>query len=91
MTTASITRIESARNYVVVYSGNETYILRSTLDAFAQKLDPENFFRIHRSHLVNVNLVKEVVPLAHGDRRLLLKDGTELLWSRRYQPHSSLL
>jgi len=90
LATDSISRVESARNYVVLYVGAETFILRSTLDAFAQKLDPQRFLRIHRSHIVNVDAVKEVQPQSHGDRRLLLKDGTELLWSRRYQPHSSL-
>lgn len=89
--TTAITRVEAARNYIVLYSGGETFILRSTLDAFGQKLDPEMFFRIHRSHLVNVSTIKEITPLSHGDRRVLLQDGTELLWSRRYQPHSSQL
>jgi two-component system LytT family response regulator len=58
--------------------------MRSTLDALERKLDPQQFVRIHRSHIVNMDAVKEIHPWFHGDYKLRLHDGGELMWSRRY-------
>jgi two-component system LytT family response regulator len=52
------------------------------------KLDPVNFRRISRSEIVNVERIAEVRPSSHGDRKMRLKDGTELTWSRRYKSGS---
>jgi two-component system, LytTR family, response regulator len=80
--------IESARNYVCIRAGAKTYIQRTTLDSLATKLDPKSFRRINRSQIVNVRRIAEVRSWFHGDTKLLLKDGTELTWSRRYRPES---
>jgi two-component system, LytTR family, response regulator len=80
--------IESARNYACIHSGTRTYITRSSLDALAAKLDPTVFRRINRSEIVNVNSITEVRSWFHGDQKVLLKDGTELSWSRRYRSGS---
>ncbi len=54
-----------------------------TLDELQSNLDPEIFWRVHRSHLVNINKVKEIVPWS---RNYLLKmkdrQGTEIPVSR---------
>lgn len=80
--------IEAARNYACIHSGPRTYILRSSLDSLGVKLDPVNFRRISRSEIVNVERIAEVRPSSHGDRKMRLKDGTELTWSRRYKSGS---
>jgi two-component system LytT family response regulator len=80
--------IESARNYTCIHAGAQTLIKRSTLDALASKLDPGRFRRINRSQLVNVERIAEVRSWFHGDQKVLLKDGTELTWSRRFRPSS---
>lgn len=77
--------IEAARNYVCVHSGRQTYVTRSSLESLALKLDPAFFRRINRSEIVNIDHIAEVRPWSHGDQKLLLKDGTELNWSRRYR------
>jgi DNA-binding LytR/AlgR family response regulator len=80
--------IEAARNYACIHSGPHTYILRSSLDSLGTKLDPAKFRRISRSEIVNVERIAEVRPASHGDRKMRLKDGTELTWSRRYKSAS---
>ncbi|MDQ2844153.1 MAG: LytTR family DNA-binding domain-containing protein [Acidobacteriota bacterium] len=80
--------IESARNYACIHAGPQTYIQRSTLESLSTKLDPKGFRRISRSEIVNVHRIAEVRPWFHGDSKLLLLDGTELTWSRRYRPES---
>jgi two-component system, LytTR family, response regulator len=80
---------ESDRNYVCLHAGAETYTIRGTLEALAQQLDPDQFVRISRSELVNLDRVKEMQPWFHGERRIVLKDGRELTWTRRFRASSS--
>lgn len=75
---------ESARNYVLLHAGADTYTIRSTLDAVQQKLDPAQFARVNRSAIVNVDRLKEMHPWTNGEYRILMRDGAELMWSRRY-------
>jgi two-component system LytT family response regulator len=77
--------VESARNYACIHSGSQTYILRSSLESLAAKLDPASFRRINRSEIVNVDRIAEVRSGFHGDQKVRLTDGTELTWSRRYR------
>ena len=74
-----------ARNYACIHTGGKTHIQRSTLEALAAKLDPTLFRRINRSEIINVNCMQEEKSGAHGDSRVILRDGTELTWSRRYR------
>lgn len=80
--------VESARNYACIHSGSRTYIVRSTLDSLASKLDPAIFRRINRSEIVNAGRIAEMRSGLHGDQKILLQDGTELTWSRRYRSGS---
>jgi two-component system LytT family response regulator len=82
---ARIDWIEAARNYACVHSGPHTYIMRSSLDSLASKLDPAVFRRINRSEIVNASRIAELRPALHGDQKVRLEDGTELIWSRRYR------
>jgi two-component system LytT family response regulator len=80
---------EADRNYVQLHSGAETFTIRATLESVAVQLDPEQFARINRSELVNLDRVKEMQPWFHGERRIVLKDGRELTWTRRFRAGSS--
>jgi two-component system response regulator LytT len=55
-----------------------------TLDDLQTRLDPEVFWRVHRSHLVNINKIKEIVPWFSRNYILRMKDGkgTEIPVSR---------
>jgi two-component system, LytTR family, response regulator LytT len=55
-----------------------------TLDDLQARLDPEVFWRVHRSHLVNINKIKEIVPWFSRNLILRMKDakGTEIPVSR---------
>jgi two-component system, LytTR family, response regulator len=72
-------------NYVHLHCGDETFTVRSTLEHFARQLDPEQFVRINRAQLVNLDRVKEMQPWFHGERRIVLKNGRELTWTRRFR------
>jgi two-component system LytT family response regulator len=72
-------------NYVHLHASAEKYTLRTTLESLTRQLDPEQFVRINRSQLVNLDRVKEMQPWFHGERRIVLKDGRELTWTRRFR------
>jgi two-component system LytT family response regulator/two-component system response regulator LytT len=55
-----------------------------TLDDLQARLDPDVFWRVHRSHLVNINKIKEIVPWFSRNYILRMKDAksTEIPVSR---------
>jgi len=57
-----------------------------TLDELQDQLDPGVFWRVHRSHLVNINKVKEIVPWFNRNYLLRMKDekATEIPVSRNH-------
>src|SRR5436305_2458155 len=83
--TADVDWIEAAKNYVRLHVGDRTHLLRSTLAALEQRLDPERFRRISRSALVNLDRVRELQPWFHGDAIIILHTGTRVTLSRRYR------
>ena len=78
--------VEAAGDYVVLHAGKDNLMLRDTMTDMEDKLDPDSFVRVHRSHIVNINFVREIKSYFHGDYILYLNDGTELKVSRRYWP-----
>lgn len=82
---AEVQRLSAAGNYVEVHTSQRTHLVRATLSRLALRLDPREFLRVHRSHLVRAGFIAETAPHAHGDLRLVLRDGSELLLSRRYR------
>jgi len=62
-------------------SGTSNY---RTLDELQARLDPDLFWRVHRSHLVNISKIKEIVPWFSRNYMLRMKDGkgTEIPVSR---------
>jgi two-component system LytT family response regulator len=77
--------IEAAGNYVRVHVGNESHLLRETMHAMEAKLDPNQFLRMHRSTIVNVDRIKELQPWFNGEYVVILRDGTQLRLSRGYR------
>jgi two-component system, LytTR family, response regulator len=79
-----ISWIESERNYLLIHCGTKTHTIRGTLDSLLKSLDPKLFVRINRGSLVRLDAIREMVAWFHGEYKVILQDGTELRWSRRY-------
>lgn len=77
--------IEASGNYAILYVGDETFEIRSSLTRLEDELDPKRFVRVHKSHLVNIARVVEVTPWVSGDWRIRLQGGAEVNLSRRYR------
>lgn len=79
--------IESDGNYVSLHVGPQSHLVRSTLAACADRLDPQRFVRIHRRYIVNIDRVKEIQPWFGGDSILVLNNGHKLRLSRNFREH----
>jgi len=77
--------VEAADNYVVLHVGKESHIQRETLSAMEIKLPSDTFIRISRSTIVNINRIKELQPLFHGEYAVILKTGARLTLTRTYR------
>ncbi|HUL74725.1 MAG TPA: LytTR family DNA-binding domain-containing protein [Vicinamibacterales bacterium] len=83
--TDEIDWIEAAGNYVRLHVGADGHLLRETMTAIEGRLNPETFFRIHRSHIVNIERIKELQPWFNGEYVVILRNGTKLTLSRGYR------
>jgi two-component system, LytTR family, response regulator len=83
--TDEIDWVEAAGNYVRLHVGPGSHLLRETMNAIEGRLDPEKFFRIHRSRIVNMERIQELQPWLNGEYAVLLRTGTRLTLSRGYR------
>ncbi len=89
--TSQIDYAESAGNYVVLHAAKENHVVRETMTALEEKLDPRKFVRINRSTLVNVDQIKEVQPLFKGEHVVTLHNGKQLSLTRGVRELEELL
>ena len=82
---AEIDWVEADGDYVSVHVGAMSWLLRETIAAAEARLALSGFVRIHRSTLVNIYRVRELLPLSKGEFTVVLLDGTELKLSRNYR------
>jgi len=77
--------VEAADNYVSLHVGGEEHLHRETMSSLEEQLAPGKFMRISRSTIVNVDRIKELQPLFHGEYTVILRNGTRLTLSRSYR------
>ena len=77
--------IEAAGNYVRLHVRFATHVLRETMGTLEERLDPDRFFRIHRSHIVNIDRVRDLQAWVHGEYVVRLTNGVELPLTRGYR------
>ena len=83
--TDDIDWLESDGNYVTVHVGTRSHLLRESLSALAEKLDPQQFVRLHRCAVVNVERIRELSPWSRGEQAIVLNDGTQLTIGRTFR------
>jgi len=81
----TIERIDAAGDYMCIYTGKDTMILRETMKDLEKRLDPRRFQRVHRSTIVNLDLVRQVKPHTNGECFLVLDSGAQVKVSRSYR------
>ena len=81
----TIERIDAAGDYMCIQTGDNTLILRETMKDLEKRLDPRRFQRVHRSTIVNLDLVRQVKPHTNCECFLVLDSGAQVKVSRSYR------
>ncbi|MCU1347801.1 MAG: two component transcriptional regulator, LytTR family [Acidobacteria bacterium] len=74
--------ITASGPYAELHAGERTFAIRERMQTLEERLDPEIFFRIHRSVIVRLDRIDTLLRASGGDYAVRLKDGTELSVSR---------
>jgi len=82
---AEIHWCEAVGNYVRVHAADGTYVVRSTLRHLEDQLQATRFVRVHRSTVVNVEVIRDLRATPNGDYTITLRDDTALTLSRGYR------
>jgi two-component system LytT family response regulator len=77
--------IEAQGDYAGLHVGGKKHLVKEKMNKIEAQLDPAKFIRIHRSSIVNIDRIKELHPLFHGEYSLILNDGQKLTLSRSYR------
>jgi two-component system LytT family response regulator len=82
--------IEAAQNYVCLHAGEDSGLLRETMNSLEKRLQADQFVRIHRALLVNARKIREIVTIGEGEYEVLV-GRHRLKSSRRYRRAVSAL
>ena len=74
--------ITASGPYVTIHAGAETHVLRERMQALEEGLDPQHFFRIHRSTIVRLDRIEVLLRGGGGDYDVRLRSGERLKVSR---------
>ncbi|MCH9691536.1 MAG: LytTR family DNA-binding domain-containing protein [Gammaproteobacteria bacterium] len=83
--TCTIDWIDAAGDYMCVHADGKTHVMRITMKALEQQLNPKIFQRIHRSTIVNLKRVGAIDTHTNGEYYLQLNNGERLKMSRSYK------
>jgi len=77
-----INLISAMDDYAEISTARDSYLIQQSLNHLEQRLNPEQFVRVHRSYIVNLDAIKDIVNWSTGRYKLYLKDGKEIFLSR---------
>lgn len=75
---SEIDYISASGVYAELHVGSETHLVRTSLRALEEQLDPEEFFRIHRSEIVRLDRVELLLRESGGTYQVQLESGEKL-------------
>lgn len=80
---AQVEQFQAMGNYTQVYFEQQKPMVYRTLAQIEARLPQDNFFRVNRSHIVQLSYVEDVALCASGGLELTLKSGAKVEVSRR--------
>jgi two-component system LytT family response regulator len=83
--------IEAQDNYVRIHTGSDVYMERGRISSYEASLDPEQFFRVNRSAIVNVRQIQELRSMFKGAYSVILRNGARVSMSRSIDKLEKLL
>jgi len=88
---ADVIAVEAKGNYVLLLHTSSSHMLRESISTMEEKLNLHGFVRIHRSVLVNAELVEEIHPWCTGEYVLRMRGGRQFTVTRTYKKNLQLL
>ncbi|WP_242126467.1 LytTR family DNA-binding domain-containing protein [Sphingobium sp. Sx8-8] len=88
---AQIDRIEAERDYMRLHVGQNSYLLHQTISSLENRLDPQQFVRLHRSHIVRRGHIARLRHDGSGVWSACLTDDTEIRIGRTYLANARAL
>lgn len=77
-----ISSIKALDDYAEIRTQKESFLIQQSLNHLEQRLNPDQFVRVHRSYIVNIDAIRDIVALSGSRYKLFLKDGKEMFVSR---------
>jgi two-component system LytT family response regulator len=74
--------LEAAGDYVNLHTAKGSFLVLQSLSHIETRLNPARFVRVHRSAIVSIGAIKEIVPWSKGRLKIHLRDGHQTLISR---------
>ena len=84
LATDQIDRIEAERDYMRLHVGQHSYLLHQTISSLEERLDPQQFVRLHRSHIVRRDHIARLRHDGSGVWFAALADGGEIRIGRTF-------
>lgn len=85
ITVKNIKYIISDRSYVEIFTSEGKHVMRQSLSNLIELLDPRKFTRIHRSSIINISYIQEIIHSDYSEIDIKMKDGTQFRVSRTYK------
>jgi two-component system LytT family response regulator len=82
---ANIQWVDAAGDYMCIHASGDTHIMRITMKQLEGLLDPNVFLRVHRSTIVNINVINGAQSLENGEYLLNLEGDGQVKVSRGYR------
>ena len=82
--TREIDRIEAERDYMRLHIGSRSYLMHQTIKTLEERLDPVQFIRLHRSHIVRIDRIAGLKHEGGGIWHARLTDDSEIRIGRTY-------
>ncbi|WP_164119008.1 LytTR family DNA-binding domain-containing protein [Sphingorhabdus sp. Alg239-R122] len=82
--TDQIDRIEAERDYMRLHVGSRSYLMHQTIKALEARLDPGQFIRLHRSHIVRIDRIAGLKHEGGGIWHARLNDESEIRIGRTF-------
>jgi len=83
--TDDISYLDADGNYITLHTAHERHTIYDSLTSLETRLNPDDFVRINRSYIVNLNYIAEVETYFNGEYIVKLKTGQQLKWTRNYR------
>jgi two-component system LytT family response regulator len=77
--------MESSGDYVKLWVQNRSYIINESLSNLERQLNPNQFSRIHRSFIINIDHIREFIPHHNGEYFVVMENNEHVKLSRTYK------